>query len=108
MRNRGSVYWDWADPALHARSVDERLSDGTLLNIHVRMSALGATQLFIGVYGVKGMMLFEEAFDARSGETMTQAMKWGLERGRAHAPASSIEKPTKPESLPRLGSKQNK
>lgn len=92
MRNRGSVYWEWADPAIHTRSMDERLADGTLVNVHVRMSQAGATQLFIGVYGIKGMMIFEEAFDSRPGETMTQAMKWGIERGKEKAPQGSYSK----------------
>ena len=90
MRIRGKVFWEWADPAIHTRSVDERLADGTLINVHVRMSQVGATQLFIGVYGINGVMLFEEAFDSRPGETMTQAMKWGIERGKEKAPRGPI------------------
>ncbi len=108
MRTRGRVYWEWADPAIHTRSVDERLADGTLVNVHVRMSQTGATQLFVGVYGVKGMMIFEEAFDSRPGETMTQAMKWGIERGKEkalHGPLSSLGKPA---PLSKLGSSGSK
>lgn len=101
MRTRGKIYWDWVDLALHTRSVDERLPDGTLLNIHVRTSALGETQLFIGVYGEKGLMLFEEAFESRPGETMTQAMKWGVERGKEKALYCQSEGCSNPGRLPR-------
>ncbi|WP_419795326.1 hypothetical protein MYA83_12425 [Pseudomonas palleroniana] len=109
MRNRGNVYWGWADPSLHCRSVDERLTDGTLLNVQVRMSLLGRTQMFLGVYSVKGQMLFEEAFDSMPGETMTSALAWGLERARLNAPRSQTPILTeKPAKLPRAGSKQSK
>lgn len=110
MRNRGKIYWDWADPTLHVRSKDERLPDGTLLNVLVRMSSEGAVQLFVGVYGVKGMMLFEESYDSRPGETMTKAVEWGLERARQQAPSVAADsvKVVKPEKLPRAGSRQSK
>ncbi|WP_321847342.1 hypothetical protein [Pseudomonas paraveronii] len=109
MRNRGKVFWDWADPALHARSVDERRVDGTALNVQVRMSLLGRTQLFIGVYGDDGAVISEEAFDSLPDETMTKALAWGLERARL-SPPSSIRsiKSAKPDRLPRAGSKQAK
>ncbi|KRP41800.1 hypothetical protein SAMN04490190_0537 [Pseudomonas libanensis] len=89
MRNRGKVFWDWADPALHTRSVDERQPDGTLLNVQVRMSLLGRTELFIGVYGINGKMLFEEAPDSLPGETMTNALARGLDRARLNAPLAT-------------------
>nr|WP_236318836.1 hypothetical protein [Pseudomonas canadensis] len=107
MRNRGTVYWDWADPALHTRSVDERQADGTLLNVHVRLSLLGRTQLFIGVYGAKGMMIHEEAIESMPGESMSKALAWGLEQARMKAPPLSMtSKSAKPAPLPRPGSRQ--
>ncbi|MPQ84237.1 hypothetical protein F0170_09730 [Pseudomonas sp. MAFF 730085] len=107
MRKRGNVYWDWADQTLHTRSVDERQVDGTVLNVQVRMSLLGRTQLFIGVYGDKGAVISEEAFDSLPGETMTKALAWGLERARLQSPARTKSvKGRKTESLPRTGSKQ--
>lgn len=90
MRKRGKVYWDWANPSLHVRSVDERQGDGSLINVQVRMSLLGRTQLFIGVYGVKGEMIYEESFDLLSAYTMTNALAWGLETARLKAPAGSV------------------
>lgn len=87
MRTRGAVYWEWADPSLHVRSVDERLPDGTLLNVLVRMSSSGQVQLFVGVYTVTGVMLFEEAFYERPGETMTKAMEWGINRAKEQVAA---------------------
>nr|WP_082561429.1 hypothetical protein [Pseudomonas synxantha] len=107
MRNRGKVFWDWADPALHTRSVDERQPDGTLLNVQVRMSLLGRTELFIGVYGVDGKMLFEEAPDSLPGETMTNALARGLDRARLNAPLATQSISTrKPENSPRAGSRR--
>ncbi|WNF52974.1 hypothetical protein [Pseudomonas sp. SG20052] len=78
MINRERVYWSWIDPALHCRSHEERLSNGTFLNVQVRLSTGGKTQLFLGAYDAQGAMLFEESFDSRAGETMTQAMEWGI------------------------------
>lgn len=110
MRTRGAVYWDWADPMLHVRSVDERLPDGTLLNVLVRMSTSGEVQLFVGVYTVNGVMLFEEAFYERPGETMTKAMDWGLKRAKEQAPNSTNQPAERAGArrLPRAGSRQAK
>lgn len=80
MRNRGQVYWDWANPELHFRNYDERLSCGTLINIQVRTSKENVTQMFFGIYGEKGMMLLEENHPECRGQTMTAAMAWALQR----------------------------
>lgn len=82
MRKRGEAFWEWADPSLHARSYDERAPNGMQLNVLVRMSTSGKVQLFVGVYTVRGMMFFEEAFYDRPGETMTKAMEWGIKRAK--------------------------
>lgn len=82
MRSRGQVYWDWADPSLHHRIYDEILDDGTQLDVQVRLSRTGNTQLFIGVYAPAGATLHEEGFDSRPGESMTRAMAWGVGRAR--------------------------
>ncbi len=82
MRYRGDLFWDWADPTLHHRTHDEELEDGTLIDVQVRLSRLGATQMFIGVYGACGMALHEEAYDTRPGESMTRALAWGVGRAR--------------------------
>ncbi len=82
MRIRGDVFWTWADPSLHHRSHDEILKDGTLIDVQVRLSRTGSTQLFIGVYGPSGIALHEEAFNSRPGESMTRALVWGVGRAR--------------------------
>jgi len=51
----------------------------------VRLSRLGATQLFLGLYAGDGRALVEEYYPARPGETMTRAMVWGVDRARAMA-----------------------
>ncbi|BBT40644.1 Uncharacterised protein [Pseudomonas putida] len=82
MRIRGNVFWNWADATLHHRTHQEALDDGTCIDVQVRLSRTGATQLFIGVYARGGKALHEEAFDARPGETMTRALAWGVGRAR--------------------------
>ncbi|MHA7115935.1 hypothetical protein ACX0KM_17510 [Pseudomonas promysalinigenes] len=85
MRIRGDIFWKWADPALHHRTHDETLDDGTTMDIQVRLSRTGDTQMFIGVYAGTGMALHEEAFDTRPGESMTRALAWGVGRARCLA-----------------------
>ncbi|AVH36164.1 hypothetical protein AL532_07550 [Pseudomonas monteilii] len=85
MRLRGDVYWSWADPTLHHRTHEEILNDGSYLDVQVRLSRIGATQLFIGVYAPSGTALYEEAFDTRPNESMTSALAWGVARARAVA-----------------------
>ncbi|MFJ4349590.1 hypothetical protein ACIPZ5_01675 [Pseudomonas sp. NPDC089428] len=82
MRIRGDVFWSWADPALHHRCHEEELDDGSSLDVQVRLSRTGQTQMFIGVYAPGGMAIHEEAFDSRPGESMTRAMAWGVGRAR--------------------------
>ncbi|MGE8110845.1 hypothetical protein [Pseudomonas sp. NPDC086566] len=82
MRVRGNVFWDWADSTLHHRTHDETLDDGTHIDVQVRLSSTGQTQMFIGVYAPEGAALHEEAFDSRPGESMTRAMAWGVGRAR--------------------------
>lgn len=77
MRIRGNVFWNWADATLHHRTHQEALGDGTCIDVQVRLSRTGATQLFIGVYARGGKALHEEAFDSRPGESMTRALAWG-------------------------------
>ncbi|AUA33493.1 MULTISPECIES: hypothetical protein [Pseudomonas] len=85
MRIRGDVFWNWADPTLHHRAHNETLDDGTSMDVQVRLSRTGATQLFIGVYAGTGMALHEEAFLSRPGESMTRALAWGVGRARCLA-----------------------
>lgn len=82
MRIRGEAFWRWADPKLHSRSHEERLDDGTLIDIQVRLSRVGTTQLFLGIYDADGSMIHEEGYDSRPGESMTKAMAWGVQRAR--------------------------
>lgn len=85
MRIREETYWDWADSQLHSRSHDEELSDGTSIDVQVRLSRTGATQMFLGVYGRRGKALFEEYYPSCPGETMSRALVRGVDRARALA-----------------------
>lgn len=85
MKIRGDVFWSWADPTLHHRSHDETLEDGSVVDVQVRLSRTGNTQMFIGVYAASGMAILEESFDSRPGESMTRALAWGVGRARQAA-----------------------
>lgn len=87
MRSRGDVFWTWADPTLHHRTHDEILKDGTLIDVQVRLSLEGNTEMFIGIYSPDGSVLHEEAVDARPGESMTRMLAWGVGRARKLAAA---------------------
>ncbi len=82
MRTRGQKYWNWADPALNTRAHDEVLGDGTTIDVQVRLSPAGMTQMFIGVYATAGMALHEEAIDCWRNESMTRALAWGVGKAR--------------------------
>lgn len=106
MRNRGKVYWDWADPQLHFRNCDERLSCGTLINVQVRTSPLGATQLFFGIYKEKGEMLVEESYVDCKGQTMSAAMAWALQHAKEWVATTFPAIPVQArQPLPRKGSR---
>lgn len=85
MRIREETYWEWADSQLHSRSHDEKLCDGTSIDVQVRLSRTGATQLFLGLYARQGKALLEEYYPSRPGETMSRALVWGVDRARALA-----------------------
>ncbi|MNJ51889.1 hypothetical protein D3C77_472040 [compost metagenome] len=87
MRTRGTAYWEWADPSLHCRTHEEELRDGSTIDVQVRLSRAGVTQLFIGVYSASGMALYEEGMDCRSSESMTRALAWGVGKARHIAEA---------------------
>lgn len=80
MRNRGSTYWEWANPDIHFRNFDERLSCGSLINVQVRLSKESVTQVFVGVYDAKGNMLLENYYPDCRGQTLTIAMAWALQQ----------------------------
>ena len=88
MRLRGDIFWAWADPEIHNRTHDETLSNGTHIDVQVRLSRAGETQMFIGVYAAAGMALHEETVNPRP-ESMTRAMAWGVSRARQLAAAGS-------------------
>ncbi|MFK0033758.1 hypothetical protein [Pseudomonas monteilii] len=85
MRHRGALFWAWADPSLKHHSHEEVLADGARLDVQVRLSRTGDTQLFIGIYERSGLARIEEAYAKRPGETITRAMAWGAGRGRTLA-----------------------
>ncbi|AIL61106.1 hypothetical protein [Pseudomonas alkylphenolica] len=95
MRYRGEKFWAWADPTLHHRCHDEILDDGTTIDVQVRLSRTGDTQLFIGVYALGGTLLMEEAYYSRPHQSMSRALAWGVGRARSFVsnpvPVQSIQ-----------------
>lgn len=89
MRVRGDIFWAWADPETHHRTHDEVLNNGTLIDVHVRLSRDGKTEMFIGIYAPDGMALHEEADDSHPRESMTRVLAWGVGRARKLAAAAS-------------------
>lgn len=87
MRIRGETFWLWADPGLHHRNHDEVLENGLSINVEVRLSRTGGTQMFMGIYSVDGEALYEEAFDSRPGESMSKALAVGTVKARQLAVA---------------------
>lgn len=88
MRVRGDIFWAWADPETHHRTHDEVLNNGTLIDVQVRLSRDGKTEMFIGIYAPDGMALHEEADDSHPRESMTRVLAWGVGRARKLAAAS--------------------
>lgn len=82
MRTRGQTYLNWVDAQLHCRTHTEVLDSGLTVDVQVRLSRVGATQLFIGLYGQNGLPIHEEAYQARPGQSMTTALLWGVSRAR--------------------------
>lgn len=82
MRMRGHVYWAWADPTLHHQSHEETLSDGTRIDVRVRLCRPGGTQMFLGIYARSGMALYEEAYTSQPGESMTRMLARGVAQAR--------------------------
>lgn len=77
MPHRGSTFWLWADCELHHRTHSEVLDGGITIDVQVRLSRQGVTQLFLGVYSENLRIIHEEAYTERVGETMTTALLWG-------------------------------
>ncbi|MBI6655461.1 MULTISPECIES: hypothetical protein [Pseudomonas] len=85
MKKRGSTFSKWFNNKLHHRSHDELLSDGTCIDVQVRITSSSVTQLFIGVYRGDGVAILEEFYESLPTETMTKALVWGTDRARAFA-----------------------
>ncbi len=82
MRRRGGGYWEWADCQLANQRHAESLSDGSEIEVLVRLSRDGLTQVFIGIYACNGQMLCEECHKDCGSKTRSEAMEWGVERAR--------------------------
>ena len=90
MMHRGSKYWIWADCELHCWSHNERMSEGTIVDIQARVSRKGETQVFIGVYDKSGWLVLEESHDYLPNHEVATALSWGVSRARAIAAGNLV------------------
>lgn len=82
MRRRGIAYAAWEDIRPVALRYDEDFGSGLALEVRVRASATGATQLFIGLYNSEHPRPFEEYYPCLIGKTIDHALSLGILRGR--------------------------
>jgi len=76
------MYRDWEDSQLKSITHEETVESGSTIDVEARLSSAGTTQLFIGVYSSDGVAVIEIAYDSRPGETVTQALAWGVDQAR--------------------------
>jgi hypothetical protein len=69
------------------------LGNGNSIDVQTRLSAAGATQLFVGAYKSNGDIIVEEYYQTLPGETMTRALLWGTQRAREFAEAVDHSEP---------------
>ncbi|MCY1412095.1 hypothetical protein D9M71_274930 [compost metagenome] len=85
MKVRGQKFSDWENCQLHCCHHGEILEDGQEIDVQVRLTPNGVTQVFLGIYAACGTMHFEEMHEASNSQTMAQAMQWGICRAKALA-----------------------
>lgn len=98
--HRGSKYWSWADHHLPVVQHEEFLCDGTMINVIARLSRSQATQVFVGVYNVRGKPLLEEFYDSTLHANPGEGLSWGLNLARRFCfddHSVSGERPFQPE-----------
>jgi hypothetical protein len=82
MRRRGAKFWLWTNTRLPLHTHEEVISSGVHIEVQVRVSHEGVTQVFIGVYDTNGWAIREEFHDRLVGEHYCVALKWGAQRAR--------------------------
>lgn len=88
MLTRSNVYFEWAKSNGGHFGHDEKLENGTQIDIRARVSPHGDTQLFVGAYGIEGRMLMEEHHPIMDGMDVQQAIDWGTARAKSLASGS--------------------
>lgn len=72
------VFWQWAGNQGLVVQTAERLQ----LDILVRTSRQAQVQLSIGIYSLAGVMMVEEYYLDREGQSLAIALDWGEHRAR--------------------------
>ena len=83
MLERTKTYFDWSAVRTNFYSKELKLPNGTQVDVRARTLDDGTTQLFVGVYTVKGEPIVEDYTDDVQNMTVEQALNWGLDRGRS-------------------------
>lgn len=92
MRQRGEKYWEWIDSQQHSRCHAEELSNGMEFDVEVRLSPMGAIQVFLGLYHKTGEAIIEEYEKCSGAESLSEALLNGVDRARGLAVAMSHRK----------------
>lgn len=82
MRRRGAQYWLWTNSRLALHSHEEVLNNGWQIEVQVRVSPAGVTQVFVGVYTQEGRALAEEFHDRGDEVCCALSLRWGAQRAR--------------------------
>lgn len=93
MRMRGSAYYQCADCRLLNISHIEEYGSAKCIDVVVRLSRTGVTQVFWGVYDFCGTRLYEEYNEALLGHNITQGTNWGLTRAKAFVDVTEEKTP---------------
>lgn len=83
MRHRGAKFWLWLNRRLPVKTFEDVLPDGRQIEVQARITQEGMTQVFIGIYDAKGVVVFEEFDDRGIREPLVSALNWGTLRARA-------------------------
>lgn len=82
MRHRGAKYWLWLNNRLPVKTFEDSLNDGRQIEVQARITQEGMTQVFIGIYDGRGVVVYEDVQERSFREPLASALKWGARRAR--------------------------
>jgi hypothetical protein len=82
MRHRGAKFWLWLNKQLPVKTYEDALNDGRQIEVQARITLEGMTQVFIGIYDSRGVVVYEDFQDRSFREPLVSALRWGASRAR--------------------------